>query len=736
MCELRANDLRFSLEEATDYLTRIMRLGLSSDDVAALENRTEGWIAGLKLAALSMQGLKKIADRHDFVENFTGSNRFIQDYLTDEVLKRQSERIREFLVLTSVLKQFNSDLCSFLTGFSNCQEILQQLDETNVFLIPLDDSRRWFRYHHLFSDLLKSRLAINDPEKYAVVHGKAANWFEENGYIDQAINHALQVEDKTLAANLIEKYAKDYLFQSRVQTIKRWMDELPDQIIGENPYLGIYYSWALVLMNPKEYSLRIEGYLERINHWVANNQIEKSDENLLLGQEASIYALLSQPPVKLEHDAHKVLAYLNQAQELLPESEKEIRGMNYVNIGYEYLHLGDAQSAMDVNQTAFLESQDTENFLIKAVSVVSQALVMYYQGEIKKARDICLRELTAVEKEANKEIRSYPILGAIWITDGHLLVEMGDFVKGIEKLIWGIDLLQKIGEYEILSLGHVALVRAYLYSGEIELARETSEKLATKWPVCTPLAQTLRVLINIFEPVNKDINWELVNPWMEDHDLNKLDLSDIPGITPWAETEHLTQFLSIMVFLIKNSSDAELDLSDLGRLEIFISGRIKIAQSRQFVIRELEYKLLLALVLQIKGRTKEAQELIIEAVSLTRKVNFARWFYIAPQIVLEHLRTASLDSDDRSYVDQMIEIIEPILFDISTISAEDKDLMSDREIQILECIADGLSNKEIGERLHLALDTIKGHNRRIFNKLGVNNRAQAVKKAIKLKIIA
>jgi LuxR family maltose regulon positive regulatory protein len=732
ICEIRANDLRFTLEEAAVYLSESMDLGLSSEDMAALENRTEGWIVGLKLAALSMQSLQEVEDRHEFVANFTGSNRFIQDYLTDEVLKHQPEKLREFLVLTSVLEQFNSGLCNQITGISNSQEILLQLDVANVFLIPLDEDRHWFRYHHLFSELLQSRLAIKNPEKFEEVQRKAASWFERNGYIEQAIDHALKMKEKSLAAGLIEKYAQGYLFRSRVQTIVRWMNELPTRMIEDNPYLGIYLSWALVLVKPKDYAPRIEKILKHIKLRVDECPLEKYDKDLLLGHAASIRALLNQPPVKLQHDARDVLAYLNQAQGLLPESEKEIRGMNYVNIGYEHLHLGDARSALEVNQTAYQESLVTGNYLVKAVSICSQALVRYYRGELSEARDICQRELTAVERETNTEIQSYPILGAILITDGHLSVETGEFETAIEKLLRGIELLQRIGEYEILSLGHIALTRAYLYSGEVKLANEVADSLETKWPVCAPIAQSLRIMIELFKLNQSEIDWGLVNAWLDDYSLDSLDLSAIPGITPWAETQHLTQVVSIMAFLRRNSSEGDLDSAVLGKLEKFITGRIKIARSREFLIRELECQFLLSVLQHSRGKANQAKEIGFDAISLARKINFSRWFYIVPSYILEQLADFPGSSLDRD----LIENLESLLSKISSKSSDEKKLLTDREVQILECIAEGLSNKEIGARLHLALDTIKGHNRRIFRKLGVSNRAQAVKKAIALKIIS
>ena len=262
LTELRATDLRFTSAEAADFLNQVMGLSLAAADVAALENRTEGWIAGLQLAAISMQGR---SDTGSFIQAFTGSHRFVLDYLVEEVLQRQPERVRGFLLRTAILDRLSGPLCNAVTGQQDGKAMLETLERGNLFVIPLDDQRQWYRYHHLFAEVLRTHLQEAQPERVSEYHRRASEWYEQNDLPADAIRHALAGEDFARAANLIERVwlAMDISYQSAAWL--RWAQQLPEGLIRAHPVLCLGYAWAL--LNGGELEVG-EAWLREAERWI------------------------------------------------------------------------------------------------------------------------------------------------------------------------------------------------------------------------------------------------------------------------------------------------------------------------------------------------------------------------------------------------------------------------------------------------------------------------------------
>src|SRR5215210_6530317 len=240
--ELRAADLRFTSSEAAEFLEGVMGLDLSAQDIAALETRTEGWIAGLQLAAISMRGHE---DATGFIESFTGSHRFVLDYLVEEVLQQQPDRVRTFLLQTSILERLSGPLCDAVTGQEDGRGMLEALERGNLFVVPLDDERRWYRYHHLFADVLQAHLMAEQPDRAPTLHRRASEWYEQHGSAADAIRHALAAEDFERAAGLVELAALVMLGSSQ-ETLYRWLMALPDEVVRARPVLSVYYAFALL----------------------------------------------------------------------------------------------------------------------------------------------------------------------------------------------------------------------------------------------------------------------------------------------------------------------------------------------------------------------------------------------------------------------------------------------------------------------------------------------------------
>ena len=237
LTELRAADLRFTPAEAAEFLNQVMGLNLSAEDIAALEDRTEGWIAGLQLAALSMQGRE---DVHGFIRAFAGDNRYIVDYLVEEVLQRQPEPVRSFLLQTSILDRLNGPLCDAVTGQEGRQRALEALERGNFFVVPLDDKRHWYRYHHLFAEVLRAHLMAEQPDQVATLHRRASEWYEQNGSAADAIRHALAAEDFERAADLIERAVPAMRRSRQEATLLGWLKALPDELFHCRPVLSVH----------------------------------------------------------------------------------------------------------------------------------------------------------------------------------------------------------------------------------------------------------------------------------------------------------------------------------------------------------------------------------------------------------------------------------------------------------------------------------------------------------------
>src|SRR3990172_5950486 len=307
--EIRQDDLRFSREECADFLKSVMALDLSQEDIAALERRTEGWIAGLQMAALSMHGRD---DLRDFVLAFSGSSRYILDYLMEEVLRRQPAETQEFLLKTSILDRFSAPLCDAITGCTNSRDVLQALERANLFIVPLDELRELYRYHHLFQDLLRHQLRAQGTHVEDRLHASASHWYEEHGFQAEAVRHALAGTDWERGAALIENLGGVMLSRGEIATLMGWLKQLPDGVICAHPRVCHAYAWALLL----------SGHFDAVDPLLSYAEQNAQDDPHFLGELASAQAFLA----RARGDGPRVIEASRRALSLLPESDLVSRG--------------------------------------------------------------------------------------------------------------------------------------------------------------------------------------------------------------------------------------------------------------------------------------------------------------------------------------------------------------------------------------------------------------------------
>src|SRR5215207_410679 len=449
--EIRAAELRFTTEEATAFLTGVMGLTLSAADVAALEEVTEGWIA-----ALSMRDRE---DLSSFVETFSGSNRHVLDFLAEEVLERQPEGMREFLLKTSVPERMSAPLCDALTGRNDGQQMLERLEHDNLFVIALDDERHWYRYHHLFADVLRSRLQREQPERIRELHRRAAAWYERNGWTSEAVRHALAAQEHDRAADLVEDVARKMWNRGEVMTLLGWLEALPEEVMRRRPQLLLQYSAALLwtgrLDDVEPLVLEIERAVGVSGEGRDEDLRTSADEPLrqvLLGGVAATRSWRAY----LKGEPHGSIALARRALELLPEKDLELRTFAAYRLAEAYRTADDLEAASAAfAETAELGRAAGHDFLV-LMAMSSQAKLQMARGRLRKADHVLQRTLQFAAEQGGDAL---PATGEVHVVIGELLYEWNELEAAARRLKEGIRLAERMGQLDTLLDGYVALSR-------------------------------------------------------------------------------------------------------------------------------------------------------------------------------------------------------------------------------------------------------------------------------------
>jgi LuxR family maltose regulon positive regulatory protein len=426
MTELRAADLRFTTEEITPFLTQSMRLDISHEQVRSLEARTEGWIAGLQMAALSLKGK---SDIDEFIEAFSGSHRFILDYLTEEVIQGQPDDIQQFILRTSILKRLSGPLCETVTDQERGQETLEKLEEVNLFLIPLDDERIWYRYHHLFADVMANRLQRVYPDLIPDLHLRAAKWLEKNEFITEAIEHALAADERTYAAELVEGRAMGLLREGGISTLNSWFNKLPKESIVNRPTLSMLYGWLLLLIGKQA---DVEYYLE-----IAENlSPSETKDNELRGNISAIRAYAA----SRIGDFDNAIEEANQALDLLPEDDLAIRAVVTFVLGWIYYSRWDLPRALETVHQAGQLGERGGNIHLAIQAWSAKAYMLKRQGELTESESIYKNALKIGTGASGKPL---PFTAIIYSGLADLYLIQNEIEKARQFALVGLDLAEK-----------------------------------------------------------------------------------------------------------------------------------------------------------------------------------------------------------------------------------------------------------------------------------------------------
>jgi LuxR family maltose regulon positive regulatory protein len=730
LTEIRAADLSFSLEEAADFLTGVMGVDLSDRETEILANRTEGWAAGLQLAALS---LKESADKTKQVEAFRGTHRHVLDYLIEEVLNNQSEERREFLRRTSILDQLSASLCEAVTGLKDSRNYLQDLETNNLFLISLDEERLWYRYHALFAELLRNQLMQFESGLVNDLHARAADWYEQNGYVQKAVEHAFQMSNSDKAAELIARYALPTIYQGEIAAVRGWFDRLPKPLTHALPMLHICKAWSLVLMQRKAPRLEeVEQALQAAADALNRVQADDSLRTLVAGHTASVQAFLMGLSGATYEKPERLIEAAQKAQQLLPQDERAIRSVNAMVAGNGYLSLADIPAAEKAFQQTYQDGAAGGNFYAAVYGPINLILLAMSRGRLQDAMQLC--ETNIARFDPLLAGQRFPPIGALHILKGCILLEENQLAEAERALTQGLSLIRWTGEYRTHIKGYAALARLRSLQGDEAEMLESLNLLGEIRPECAPYARALRHRLSLNAPFADHARLEAARAWAAREAVNFNNLPDITGVDPISETHFRASINAAHVRARLAAQDSA--PHSLADVRAYLDRQEKFTEERDLLGWQIEIWLLRALMYQAEGKVDAARRAMESALEASATHGFFRLFLDEGRILRPLLESAGRllkSSDLAAYVERLLEAMPEESAKAAAPTGMEN--LSERETDVLRLLADGQSYKEVGQNLFLSLNTVQFHVKSIYRKLAVNKRLQAVEKARQMNLI-
>ncbi|MEM7334256.1 MAG: LuxR C-terminal-related transcriptional regulator [Chloroflexota bacterium] len=722
LSELRAADLRFTADEGAQLLNKLMGLSLSSSEINTLLAHTEGWVTGLQLAAVALQGRE---DAGHFIDSFTGDHRFVLDYLVEEVLKQQPDSVRNFLVQTSILNKLNGRLCDVVIGHDDSSTLLISLELKNLFVIPLDDHRQWYRYHHLFSDVLQAYARSEMANSLPTLHRRASNWYEQNGFVSDAIHHALAGEHFEQAATLIEQawHETDMNFQST--TWLNWARLLPDALIQKRPLLSASYAWALLACGQMEGS---EKWLSAVEAWIKSppTPIDEvvSDKDRLQSLPASIATARAYQAMAIG-DIVSTIKFAEQALDQPDQINAQWHRASNSLLGLAQFSAGHLKAAEHSLINFQLSARQSGKVLEEISITFTIASIKLSLGHLNGA----VRTYEQMIQTALKHSEPPP-LGTADLYRGisELSLEQGNLDKAIQHF----EQCQQLGNQITLTdwehRVYATEAQILAMQGDLEGALNLFNQ-AEKRHIRTPL------------PTVRPVAAQKVRLWLK--------LGNLTDAEAWVSEQHLAYDdpLSYMqLFNYLTLARVMLEQYKRFRAEETVHNLVHLlarlrqtAESNEYTGILIEILILQALTEQAQGNSPDALTRLKNGLMLAEPEKFIRLFteHASPMAKLLARVKPQVGNNIKLFIDKILADIERQNGRFPTPPTPQPliDPLSSRELEVLHLIAQGRSNREISQELFLALSTIKGHNRIIFSKLHVQNRTEAVARARELGLL-
>jgi LuxR family maltose regulon positive regulatory protein len=746
LTEIRAEDLCFTFKESTEFLSTCMDLDLPAEDIAKLVRRTEGWITGLQMAALSLQ---RRSDRRSFVDEFAGDDRYIVDYLAEEVLQRQPTHIQDFLLQTSGLDVLSGPLCDAVSQREDSQAILDELERANLFIVPLDNHRQWYRYHRLFADLLQQRLREQAGEQALVtLHRRASMWYEGESSIAQAISHALSAPDFERAADLLEHHAAAMIYRGETTLLRRWLEKLPGNLIRADPRLCIAHAWTSFLSPPRSLELA-EQWLVAAEQGLAQKSPpgEPAGRDSAEGQILTLRALIAG---NRADDLEVAIDLAHQALECLPEDTPELRGALVYGKGQAHLLLGnqDAADAAFAQARHIGEASSSPFLAIAAAS--SQVAVARAQGQLRKAAAICRAALRTIVEPAERA--GWPLTAgeSIYGFLGSILLEWNDLEAAEQSLARAFRQIDLSGIPGVLVEWQARLRRA---QGNLASALETVERAEQLHSAFSPIFAAVRAWLWLVQAEDDPSCLDEALRWARDDvcelvDEERTQPRILFGVPYDAERLILVRILIAQHRMLRSAAPTGHlpDTHSLRNLLQFLDRQIRVTEAAGWTGTLIELLILQALAwqedaLRHRNDASPAIASLERALALAEPAGYIRIFVDEGAPMARLLEQAAARGIAPSYAHRLLAALD------ASVPGEEGggppvphpqrlvEPLSRRELEVLRLLATELSGPEIAQNLVISVTTVRSHTRSIYGKLDVHSRYEAVARARELGLL-
>ena len=722
LVETRAADLRFTPDEAAAYLNEMMGLQLSAGDVAALEGRTEGWIAALQLAALSMQGRDDVAG---FIASFAGDDRYVVDYLVEEVVQRQSEPVQAFLLQTSILGRLSGPLCDAVTGQAGGKAMLEALDRGNLFLVPLDDQRRWYRYHHLFADVLQARLLDERPEQVGDLHGRASGWYADNGEQSAAIRHALAAEDFERAADLVQA-AMPAMQRNRQETALRgWLELLPDELYRDRPLLSMGLIGARMSSGDPE---GVESLLQNVERWLAASAEGQGSEAAPTGTvDAHEQQLRGLPGwvaiyraglALIRGDAAATISYCRQALDLVLADDHLAQAAATALMGLAAWGSGDLDTAHDAYARGMTGLERAGHIADVLGCAITLADIRIVQGRLGDAMHTYEESLQLAADQEGPVLRG---TADMYVGMSGIHRERNDLDTARQLLLQSAELGEHMGLPKNPHRWRIAMAGVREIDGDVDGALELLDEADRVYegdysPNVRPVPAMRARVWAAHGRANDALGWVRAQGLSADDELSYLH-----------EFEHITLARVLLAAYSPPAAAGSLDeVADL--LERLLDAADEGGRTGSVI----EILVLQALVHQVRGDVPAALGPLERALALAEPEDYVRRFVDegAPMVVL--LEAAAEQDINPRYVRRLLAAAGRPETAAPTSTQDLVDPLSQRELDVLRLLGTDLGGPDIARELVVSLHTVRTHTKNIYAKLGVNNRRAAVRRAAEL----